>query len=404
MMCTRDNHQPWIRPAVPNRYSGEKKKEATKSEEVQGIVTPLVTGEVEAILEGKSGFIPLEPLLPNPTTHDDKNKYEIKEEDLTSLCNQSTQFTVGEPQSTLNQEGPEKQQDPANSTHFIDLGSPTGCNVRSRKTPDKNFSHYYFTDRDIKSPNLTQHAVRVDAKHEFPHQNHGEWGSEVVATSDDENHTILEQPTILDGSTTNTDETNDLESMRDMLETGYLGKSDNKTEGGISTTTRDHNDGNKSEVNEEDLTSHKNSSPQATVEEHQLISDPESPDNYQEPVNSTPPYKGPAETTSKISKSFHRVARKDPLTTNVDKILVTNAQKKKLENLVYISNDRQLLTHLAGPDQHSRATKKETMKPEEAREVVTSLVTGNTSASQHYDTQMNFEQVLQKGTEATIEE
>ena len=158
LMCTRDNHQPWIRPAVPNRYSGEKKKEATNPEEVQGIVTPLVTGETEAILEGKPGLIPVEPLLPNPTTHDDKNKYEIKEEDLTSLCNQSTQITVGEPQSTSNQEGPEKQQDPANSTYFFDLGSPTGCNVRSRKTSDKNFSHYYFTDRDIKSPNLRQHA------------------------------------------------------------------------------------------------------------------------------------------------------------------------------------------------------------------------------------------------------
>ena len=73
LMCTQDNHQLWIRPAVPNRYSGEKKKEATNPEEVQGIVTPLVTGETEAILEGKHGLIPVEPLLPNPTTQDDKN-------------------------------------------------------------------------------------------------------------------------------------------------------------------------------------------------------------------------------------------------------------------------------------------------------------------------------------------
>ena len=49
--------------------------------------------------------------------------------------------------------------------------------------------------------------------------------------------------------------------MRNVLETGCWGKSDSKTERGISTTTRDHDDGNKSEINEEDLTSHKNPSP-----------------------------------------------------------------------------------------------------------------------------------------------
>ena len=117
-----------------------------------------------------------------------------------------------------------------------------------------------------------------------------------------------------------------------------------------------------------------------------------------------PPYKVPPEVTSKISKSLHRVARKDPLTTNVDKILITNVQKEKQEDLVYTSNDQQLLTHPADPDRHGRARKKETTKPEEAREVLTSLDTGNASAPQHYDTQMNSEQVLQGGTEAIIEE
>ena len=76
-----------------------------------------------------------------------------------------------------------------------------------------------------------------------------------------------------------------------------MGKSDDKTEGGISTTTRDHDDGNKSEVNKEDLTSHKNLSSQTVAREHQLISDSENPDSYLEPVNSTPPYKGTAEAT-----------------------------------------------------------------------------------------------------------
>ena len=334
------------------------------------------------ILHGKTGLVPLEPSLPSPTTHDGNNKSEAKEEDLTSHKNQFTQTTVEEHQPTSNQENPEKRQDPANSTFSINLGFPIWCNLWSRETPGKNCFHYCSTDRDIRRPSLKQHAVRISAKPDSLHQNHEELESGVVVASDDENHTILEQPTILGWSTMNINETEDLKLMRDVPETRYLVRSDSKTEEGISTTTttHDHDGGNKSEANEEDLTSHQNQLSQATVGGYQPTSKQENPDNHQEPANSMLPYKGPAKVISKASKSLYRVVGEDPLTIDMDKILITNAQETEPEDLVYTPNDQQPLAHPAEPDRHGGARKKETTKPEEALEVLTSLDTGNASA------------------------
>ena len=64
---------------------------------------------------------------------------------------------------------------------------------------------------------------------------------------------------------------------------------------------------------------------------------------------------------------------------------------------------KQPLVRPAVPDWHGREEKKETIEPEGALEVSTSLDTGNASAPQHYDTQKDSEQVLQEGTEAKIE-
>ena len=291
--------------------------------------------------------MPLEPSLPSPTTHDGNNKSKAKEEDLTSHKNQFTQTTVEEHQPTSNQENPEKRQDPANSTFSINLGSPIWCNLCSRETPGKNCFHYCSTDRDIRRPSLKQHAVRISAKPDSLHQNHEELESGVVVASDDENHTILEQPTILGWSTMNINETEDLKLMRDVPETRYLVRSDSKTEEGISTTTttHDHDGGNKSEANEEDLTSHQNQLSQATVGGYQPTSKQENPDNHQEPANSMLPYKGPAKVISKASKSLYRVVGEDPLTIDMDKILITkpNAQETELEDLVYTPNNQQPL-------------------------------------------------------------
>ena len=103
LMYIPNNQQPLVRPAVPDRHGREETKETT------------------------------EPSLPIPTTHDDNNKSEAKEEDLTSHQNQFTQTTVEGHQTTSNQESPDNQQDPANSTLPIDLGFPIVCDLCSRE-------------------------------------------------------------------------------------------------------------------------------------------------------------------------------------------------------------------------------------------------------------------------------
>ena len=183
-----------------------------------------------------------EPSRPIPTTHDDNNKSEAKEEDLTSHQNQFTQTTVEGHQTTSNQESPDNQQDPANSTLPIDLGFPIMCNLCSREISSKNFFRHCSIDHNIERPNFRRHAVKINAKLDSIYQNYGKLKPGVVVASDDGDYIILEQPTILGWSTTNinTKETKDLELVRDMAEMRYLGRFDSKTEEGIFITDDDN--------------------------------------------------------------------------------------------------------------------------------------------------------------------
>ena len=212
LMYIPNNQQPLVRPAVPDRHGREETKETT------------------------------EPSLPIPTTHDDNNKSEAKEEDLTSHQNQFTQTTVEGHQTTSNQESPDNQQDPANSTLPIDLGFPIMCNLCSREISSKNFFRHCSIDHNIERPNIRKHAVKISAKPDSIYQNHGKLKPGVVVASDDGDYIILEQPTILGWSTTNinTKETKDLELVRDMAEMRYLGRFDSKTEEGIFITDDDN--------------------------------------------------------------------------------------------------------------------------------------------------------------------
>ena len=157
-----------------------------------------------------------EPSLPIPTTHDDNNKSETKEGDLTSHQNQFTQTTVEGHQTTSNQGSPDNQQDPANSTLPIDLGFPIMCNLCSREISSKNFLRHCSIDHNIERPNSRQHAVKISVKPDSIHQNHGKLKPGVVVASNDGDYISLEQPTIIGWSTTNlnTRETKDLESVK----------------------------------------------------------------------------------------------------------------------------------------------------------------------------------------------
>ena len=121
LMNIPNNQQPLVCPTMPDRQGKEETKETSEPEGALEVPTSL------------NHQNPSKPSLPIPTTHDDNNKPEAKEEDLTSHQNQFTQTTVEGHQTTSNQESPDNRQDPANSTLPIDLGFPIVCDLCSRE-------------------------------------------------------------------------------------------------------------------------------------------------------------------------------------------------------------------------------------------------------------------------------
>ena len=113
-------------------------------------------------MHGKPGLWPTEPSLPIPTTHDGNNKSEAKEEDLTSHRNQSTKTTGGEHQPTPNQESPDNQQDPANSTLPTDLGSPIMRNLCSKEISSKVHPALFIHKSKDQTMCVAATAVQVD--------------------------------------------------------------------------------------------------------------------------------------------------------------------------------------------------------------------------------------------------
>ena len=125
-----NNQQSLVRPAVPDRHSREQKKETTDPEGALKVPTSLNTGSAsapqhydtqkdseqvlqegtEAIIEvslsddkqransdtlhEKPGLWLAESSLQTPTTHDNNNKSEAMEEDLTGHQNQFTQTST----------------------------------------------------------------------------------------------------------------------------------------------------------------------------------------------------------------------------------------------------------------------------------------------------------------------
>ena len=112
--------------SVPQYYDTQRKSEQVWQEGTEAIVEVSQFDNNEQLanfntLHGKPDLRLCEPSLPLPTTPDDNNKSEAKEEE--DLTNHQNQSTVGR-----HQESPNSPQDPANLTLPKDLDLPIGCN------------------------------------------------------------------------------------------------------------------------------------------------------------------------------------------------------------------------------------------------------------------------------------
>ena len=116
------------------------------------------------------------------------------------------------------------------------------CNLCNREISSKNFFQHCQTDHNIERPSIRQHAVVVSSKPDSIYQNYGKLKPGVVVATEQGEYLTLDKPTIMGWRTVNiyTNETKDLELVKNMAEMRYIGMLDSQTEEGVNIINDDN--------------------------------------------------------------------------------------------------------------------------------------------------------------------